>query len=153
VYALAGVTTRHNLLTLSIATDVKLKVADRVYYPDVMMARGRAATAKLVIEAPSLIVEVTSPDTRATDRREKLDAYRRIPGLEAYLIVDQRRRHVLAYVGDGTAQWLKQEFQGAEVIALAALEARVALDDIYEGVELPPLALGEEEWEDGRDDG
>jgi Uma2 family endonuclease len=44
------------------------------------------------------VVEVTSPGTRATDRREKLDTYRRIPSLSMYLIVEQRRRHVLAYI-------------------------------------------------------
>lgn len=169
VYAMSGVTTRHNLITLNIAThlraaarargcrvfaaDVKLKAADRIYYPDVLVACGRAAAVELIIEEPSLIAEVTSPSTRATDRREKLDAYRRIPRLGAYLIVDQRRRHVLAYVREGAAEWLKQEFQGADVIALPALEARMTMDDIYEGVELPPLAVGEEEWDGDWEEG
>jgi Uma2 family endonuclease len=163
VYALSGVTTRHNLITLNIAmhlraaarargcavfaTDVKLKVADRIYYPDLMLVCGRAATAELIIEAPSLIVEVTSPGTRATDRREKLEAYRRIPSLNAYLIVDQRRQHVLAYHRDG-AGWSKQELQAGDAVTLPALGARLALDDLYEGVTLPPMTVQEEEWTD-----
>jgi Uma2 family endonuclease len=164
-YAMPGVTTRHNLITLNLArhlhvtarargcyvfaTDVKLKVADRVYYPDVMVACGRAASVELIVEEPSLIVEVTSPSTRATDRREKLDAYRRIPSLGAYLIVDQRRRHVLAYLRAAAGEWSKQELSGTEELPLPALETRITLDEIYEGIELPPLAVGEAEpWEE-----
>jgi Uma2 family endonuclease len=164
VFGMAGVTTRHNLITLNLATqlrtpartrgcrvfatDVKLRVADRVYYPDVMLACGTAAAVDLIVEEPSLLAEVTSPSTRATDRREKLDAYRRIRSLGLYLIVDQRRRHVLAYLRDPAGDWLRQEFQGEEVIPLPALGARLALDGIYEGIDLPPMAVGEEEREE-----
>ena len=107
VYAMSGVTLRHNLITLNIvrglhgpararrcsvlATDVKLRVMDRIYYPDVIVACGKAAEVELIIDEPSLMVEVTSPSTRVVDRREKLDAYLRIPSLRQYLIVDQRR--------------------------------------------------------------
>lgn len=88
VYTMTGATTRHNLITLNIvshlrgaarshgcrvfATDVKLRSADRVYCPDVIVACGKAANVELIVEEPSLVVEVTSPSTRATDRREKL---------------------------------------------------------------------------------
>ena len=84
VHAMTGATTRHNLITLNIAahlrtaarargckvfaTDVKLRVADRVYYPDVIVACGRGADVGLIVEEPTLVVEVTSPSTRATDR-------------------------------------------------------------------------------------
>jgi Uma2 family endonuclease len=165
VYAMTGVTTRHNLITLNItrhlhaaarshgcrvfATDVKLRTADRIYYPDVLLACGRAAEVELIVEAPTLIVEVTSPGTSATDRREKLERYRSIPSLRVYLIVVQRRRHALAYVRDPSGEWLRTEFAGQDEIPLPDLGARIGLDDIYEEIALPPLAVGEElEWED-----
>ena len=165
VYAMSGVTTRHNLITLNLtshlrkparahgcrvfATDVKLRVAaDRIYYPDVMVACGKASHVELIIEEPGLVVEVTSPSTRATDRREKLDAYRRLPSLRMYLIVDQRRRHVFAYRRDG-GEWLRDEIAGDGVIPIPMLEIELTLDDIYDDVPLPALAVGEtEEWED-----
>ncbi|HXV85323.1 MAG TPA: Uma2 family endonuclease [Gemmatimonadales bacterium] len=166
VYAMSGVTTRHNLITLNIATylraaararrckvfatDVKVRAADRVYYPDVMVACGKAANVDLIVEAPTLVVEVTSPSTRATDRREKLDTYRRIPSLRVYLIVDQRRKYVLAYRRGPRGEWTRQEFSGEGRIALGALNTRITLDQIYEGVDLPPLAVGEDQpdWGD-----
>jgi len=71
------------------ATDVKLRSADdRIYYPDVMVGCGAATHVEMIVEAPSLIAEVISRATRATDRREKLDAYRRMPSL---LSVPDRR--------------------------------------------------------------
>lgn len=165
VFAMSGATTRHNLITLNLAaalrgaarargcrvfaSDVKLKAQNRVYYPDVMVACGTAATVELIVDEPSLVVEVTSPSTRATDRREKLDTYRRIPSLQGYLIVAQRRRHVLVYARDAGGEWLRDEVTGDDVIALPVLGTRIGMDAIYEDVDLPPLAVGEEEdWED-----
>lgn len=165
VYAMSGVTTRHNLINFNIArhlhpaarargcrvfiTEVKLRAAvDRIYYPDVIVACGKAAQVELIVEEPSLVVEVTSPGTRATDRREKLDAYRRMPSLQMYLIVDQRRRHVFVYRRDA-GEWLREEIAGDGVIPIPMLETELSLDDIYDDVPLPPLAVGEgEEWED-----
>ena len=169
VYAMTGASTRHNLITLNIvrhlhdaararrcrvfATDVKLRSADdRIYYPDVMVACGEATRVEMIVEAPSLIVEVTSRSTRATDRREKLDAYRRMPSLLVYLIVDQRRRHVLVYSRADGGGWERDEVDADGEIAVAFLDARITMDQIYEDVTLPPLAVGEgEEWEE--DDG
>jgi Uma2 family endonuclease len=112
VYAMSGVTLRHNLITLNLArrlhgpararrctvlvTDVKLLIGDRVYYPDGMVVCGKAAEVELIVGEPSLVVEVTSPSTRTTDRREKLDAYLKVPSLTQYLIVEQRRKQVLS---------------------------------------------------------
>src|SRR5689334_13798868 len=109
VFPMTAVTTRHSLITLNIATalrspakrrgcrvfasEVKVQVADRVYYPDVMVACGRAAEVEQIVEEPTFLAEVTSRSTRATDRREKLEAYKRLASLRCYLIVDQRRKH------------------------------------------------------------
>jgi len=167
VFAMSGVTTRHNLITINLvgvlrgvarrrgcrtfATDVKLRAAaDRIYYPDVIVACGKAAEVDLIVEAPSIVVEVTSPSTGATDRREKLDAYQRIPSLRLYLIVEQRHRRVLAYSRDAAGEWLREEFNGTGTVAVRALDATITLDDIYDDVPMPPLTVGEndagEEW-------
>ena len=165
-YAMSGVTTRHNLINLNItwhlrtaarahgcrvfAADVKLRAAaDRVYYPDVILACGKAAHVDLIVEEPVLVVEVTSPSTRATDRREKLAAYQHIPSLRMYLIVDQRRRHVFVYRRDAAGDWLREEVTGDGAIAIPTLGTQLGMDEIYDDVPLPPLAVGEDEaWGD-----
>lgn len=171
VYAMSGVTVRHNLITLNLvralhplarrrgchvfATDVKLRAGpDRIYYPDIMVACGSAASVERIVDAPSLVVEVTSPSTRATDRREKLEAYMRLPSLRAYLIIEQQRRHVLIYSRPDNADWVRDEITGNGEARIDALDASLTLDDVYEDVPLPPLAVGEsddDEW-NGDDD-
>jgi Uma2 family endonuclease len=163
-YAMSGPTTRHNTISLNIhhhlraaarrrgcrvfVEAIKLHILDRVYYPDVMVACGAAAEVELIIEEPRLVVEVSSPSTRATDRREKLDAYMRVPSLRLYLIVDQRRKHVIVYSRDGEGDWIRDEIEGDDTIAMPFLETSLALAQIYEDVTLPPLKVREgEDWE------
>src|SRR3712207_5413407 len=105
VYAMSGVTARHDLIAGTIfslllaaeantacrvfTSDMRLEVAeDRYYYPDVAVVCTPVAELDIVARGPCVIVEVTSPNTARIDRGEKLDAYRRIPTLRTYLIVD-----------------------------------------------------------------
>jgi len=164
VYAMSGPTTRHNTISLNIhrhlhsparrrgcrvfVEAIKLHILDRVYYPDVMIACGSAAEVELIVEEPSLVVEVTSPSTRATDRREKLEAYMRVASLRLYLIVDQRRKHVIVYSKDQAGEWLRDEIDGEGAIEIPFLETPLALSEIYDDVTLLPLRVREgEDWD------
>jgi Uma2 family endonuclease len=165
VFAMTGATVRHNLITLNIAralhgaarkrgcrvlaTDVKLRAgSDRIYYPDIMMACGAAASVELIIEEPSLVVEISSRSTRAIDRREKLDAYMRVASLRTYLIVEQRRRQVLVYTRGAEGDWTRDEISGSGDARIDILDATLSLDEIYDDVPLPPLSVGEQDDED-----
>jgi Uma2 family endonuclease len=174
VFAMSGVTTRHNLINLNLShllrasakrrgcrvfgMEVKLRAAaDRIYYPDLIVACGKAAEVDLIIEQPSVVVEITSPSTRATDRREKLEAYQRIPSLRTYIVVEQRRRQVILYTREADGAWRRDELLGSGKVVIPALDATLTLDEIYEDVPLPPLSVGEEDdedydWEDEPDD-
>lgn len=162
VHAMTGTTTRHNLITLNIvralhgatrarrcrvfAAMVKLRAAvDRMYYPDLIVACGKAAEVEFIVEQPSLVVEVTSPSSRATDRREKLEAYLQLASLRTYLIVAQRLRHVIAYTRSASGEWIRDEFRGEGEIAIPFLETQLTLDEIYDDVPLPPPRVKEGE--------
>jgi Uma2 family endonuclease len=119
-----------------------------VYYPDIVVECGGKADARQVIDAPTLIAEVLSPSTQSTDRGEKVVAYCAMQSLAAYVIVDSRRRRVIVYARTKAGDWDRLELSGNDVIDLSALDATIALDEIYEGVSLPPLAVGEEMAED-----
>jgi Uma2 family endonuclease len=164
VFAMSGVTTRHNLINLNLSRllhaatrrrgcrvfgmDVKLRAAaDRIYYPDAIVACGKAAEVDLIVELPTVVVEITSPSTRATDRREKRDAYQRIPSLRTYVIVEQRRRQVTLYTRDADGEWERNELTGSGDVVIPAIDATLTLDEIYEDVPLPPLVIGEDETE------
>ena len=163
VHALTGGTVRHSLLTLNlvrllhgpararhcvvVASDVPLlAAADRVYYPDVMLACGRTPHDERIIEQPVLVAEVTSPSTRATDQREKVEAYCRLDALRLYLIIDQRRRHVVAYARESLEQpWQRAEYSGLEEqITVPSFGTTFTVGALYDGVELPPLMVRDE---------
>jgi Uma2 family endonuclease len=160
VHAMTGASVRHNKIignlyrVLHAAArgsacgvffeSVKLRAANEVmYYPDIMVACGEAADVDEVIEAPCLIVEVTSPSTAATDRREKLTVYREIPSLRAYLLVEQRRRQAIVYTRTLDRAWERKELMGEESVELPCLRCRLTLDEVYDSVRLPTMRVGE----------
>jgi Uma2 family endonuclease len=158
VYALSGATARHNLIAGTIfslalgaerspcrvfMSDMRLEVAgDRYYYPDVVIVCTPIAERDVVARGPCVVVEVTSPSTARTDRGEKLDAYRRVRTLLAYLIVDHRWRRVERHWRESAGgEWRCEEISGdAETpIAVPCLDVSLSLDAIYRRVELPPV--------------
>ena len=158
VYAMSGVTLRHNQISLNIAihlsaaagdgpcrvlsTDVRLRVdADVYYYPDAMVVCGKVAELDIVVTEPCVVVEVTSPSTGRIDRGEKLAAYRSIPSVRAYLIVDHRRRRVERHWrADATAPWDRKEIVGDGTVGVPCLDVELPLDTIYHRVDLASIA-------------
>jgi Uma2 family endonuclease len=158
VYAMSGVTFRHNRISRNVvvrlaaaagdgpcevfSSDVRLRAADDVYYyPDVMVICGRVAELDTVATNPCVVVEVTSPSTARIDRGEKLSAYRAISALRAYLIVDHRRRRVERHWrADATAAWMRDEIVGDGNVPVPCLDVELALDAVYHRVDLATIA-------------
>ena len=106
-----GVTLPHNRISLnfSIAFDrifdtragevfieaVRVRVSPTQYrYPDVVAICGEPETdgeKPPALLNPSVIVEVLSASTEATDKREKFEQYRRMPSLTDYILAAQDR--------------------------------------------------------------
>jgi Uma2 family endonuclease len=161
VYAMSGATARHNTIAGTIFTrlftaaedgrcrvfmsDMRVEAAaDKYYYPDVVVLCTRIAELDVVARGPCVVVEVTSPSTARIDRGEKLEAYRRIPALRAYLIVDHRRRRVDRHWRDAEGgDWLHEELVAEGRLSIPCLDVELTLDEIYRRVELP--AVGEPE--------
>ncbi len=75
------------------------------YYADVMVVCG-AAAHRLYEENPALVIEVLSPSTADTDRREKALAHTSSASLAAYILVDpDRRRFEVAEASAGPLTW------------------------------------------------
>jgi Uma2 family endonuclease len=156
-FAMTGGTVRHSTITLNIAshlrararggacrvfvTDLKVRAASDVfYYPDVVVQCTPAADTDVYVHEPCLIIEVTSRSTAATDRREKLVAYRQIETLRAYLVVHHGRRRVDVHSrGVGTDAWTHVIIAGDGVVPIPSPEGTLPLDLIYEGVSLPAV--------------
>ena len=89
-------------------SDRKLQVAaGDVYYPDVMVVRGKAADVQYEADA-AVLVEVLSPSTRSQDRREKVRSYATLPSITHYVIVgpEVRRIEVAHWDSDRKLAWV-----------------------------------------------
>ena len=94
----------------------------------------------VVTKSPCVVVEVTSPSTARIDRGEKLDAYRQLATLHAYLIVDHRRRRVERHWRDVAGEWQREDLVTEGRVPIPCLGVELTLDEIYERVELPAVA-------------
>ena len=157
VYAMTGATRRHNRIVGNIfarlwtaarggpcrvyTEAVKLRAArDVIYYPDVMVACGAEGDDPLVEHAPCLVVEVLSPSTESTDRREKALVYKSLSGLEAYLVVHQASRRVERHWRGEDGAWRYSDVVDEGRVPAPCPEAELTLGEIYEG--LDPAAPG-----------
>jgi Uma2 family endonuclease len=167
VFAMSGVTRRHNAISGNVYmrlrtaarggpcrvhfAEVKLRTGRVVYYPDGMVACGPPPADERLEDAPTLVVEVVSPSTQSTDRREKLMVYKGIPSVTTYLIIDQMQRCVDRHWRDTDGDWRHDVIvdDGAVPVAFGPVSLTLTLDEIYEGVTLPTpeerLRLREEE--------
>ena len=152
VYAMAGASDDHNRIAGNIfaelrerlrghrcepfINDMKVKIppafADVYYYPDVLVACDPTDNARYFRERPTVIIEVLSPETERTDRREKAIAYRQIPTVEGYVLVEQERMAatILRRTEPG---WQSDVIEGpGSILKLPGIGVEIPLERIYE---------------------
>ena len=159
IHATAGASRRHGLIVMNVAgqlwaalrggpsethaNDVKVQAAvDVIYYPDVVVTCDPDDRDPLIVNAPKVVVEVLSPTTATTDRREKMIYYRQIPSLLCYLIVHQDQRRIEQHWRDNVEDpWefsmLLPELKS--VVRTPGLDVEMSFDEIYQGVSFDPV--------------
>lgn len=157
VFAMAGANEAHVTVALNIAmqlrqhlagtpcrtfiTDMKLRVeaADAYFYPDVMVCCSAADTRDpLVKREPVLLVEVLSPATAAYDRGDKFAAYRRLPGLREYLVVDVDSRRCDLHRLNEQGLWVLYPFDPGQAVELDSVALTIPAAALW--AEVPPPA-------------
>ncbi|MCC6899993.1 MAG: Uma2 family endonuclease [Polyangiaceae bacterium] len=126
-YAMGATTPRHAQLCARLAGQLPARGAcsayaaglvvyvaelDRGFLPDLTVVCGAPVEAEGkpgAVTNPAIVFEVLSPSTQAHDRTTKLDAYRRLESLEAYVIVHQEgvRAEVHRRTAEGT--WTSED--------------------------------------------
>ncbi len=163
-YAMSGAKRAHNLIASNLlyrargaashrpacqvfGPDMKVHVEAHncFYYPDLSVCCDPTDRDDRYLVRPCFIVEVTSPSTAAIDRREKRASYLTLTALEEYVIVDQGQMWVELF-RRAAAGWRKSTLiEPDEAIESSCLGLHLDLRQIYEGVELPPVRVGEPE--------
>ena len=115
---------------------VKLQVADdTIYYPDFMIVCHPDDTDAFVVDRPCVVVEVVSPSSRVIDRREKVMAYRRVPSLLAYLVIEQDEPSVQRHWRTPDGTWLHGTIAVEGVVPIPCLDTELTLEDIYRRID------------------
>jgi Uma2 family endonuclease len=108
-------------------------------YPDVMVVQGQpiyTGTNTTTITNPQIIVEVLSPSTQNYDQGDKFMYYRSIPEMQEYILIDQKKFHIVQHTKTPEGKWLLSESEGEDaVLKLNAIEFQITAQDLYEGVD------------------
>jgi Uma2 family endonuclease len=161
IWAMAGATEEHILVTGNVAaelrtrlkgrpcrtysTDMRVQVGrDGLYtYPDVVVVCGEPRfldARKDTLLNPLLIVEVLSESTEAYDRGLKFARYRALESLREYVLISQTSPLVERYVRKDNGTWLYSAAEGLEAsVALDSLGCVLPLAEVYDRVEFPAL--------------
>jgi Uma2 family endonuclease len=149
-YAMVGGTEAHNLVAMNLSgalfavrggcrvfqQGMKLRVATKdaesFFYPDVMAVCDPADRDPRWKERPVFLAEVLSPSTEHNDWGVKLFAYRAIPSLEEYLVVDARAAAATLY--RKAHGWRGEELDLDAAPHLSTFDLRLDFETLYAGV-------------------
>ncbi|GMV41880.1 MAG: hypothetical protein AMXMBFR64_35960 [Myxococcales bacterium] len=158
VFAMVGVTLNHGQIAGNLSmhlgvqvrshgcrffvSDVKVQVeaADAFLYPDFVVSCEPGPGTSHIAASPRLIAEILSPSTASFDRGRKLEMYRSIPTLEDYLLIDAERVSVHRLHRTAVGPWVLEVYGRGDRFELPSVGATLAVDALYDGVELPPPA-------------
>lgn len=153
IFAMTGASIRHNVIAGNLFAELRthlkgtpcraliegvklrLRKEQSYFYPDVMVTcedrLQELDSQQQIVEAPLVVIEILSPTTEATDRREKLRAYRTLPSLKEYLLVSQEQAQVEIYRRRGDIGWDIITYEPGDTVEIASLELQLGMDEIY----------------------
>lgn len=149
VYAMVGASKRHNLIAINLLTalrthlksspckvyftDVKVKISDIFYYPDLFVSCTENKLSAYYETDPVIVVEVLSPSTEAKDRFEKRLVYKRLESLREYVLVEQDKIQIDVYrrVSDG---WMVENYAIGDFVTFESIGFTVPIESFYADV-------------------
>ncbi|MDO9423237.1 MAG: Uma2 family endonuclease [Methylobacter sp.] len=145
VYAMAGASENHNLLSLNMASelraqlkgtpcrafmaDMKVKVGANFFYPDVMVVCQKDDANEYYKNAPVIIVEILSKSTRHFDQTDKRLRCQQIPTLEEYVLIEQDKGEIQVF--SKKHHWQSFYYYLGGEITFSSLGVTVQVEDIY----------------------
>lgn len=166
IYAMAGASTKHNLITRNVtsslhhslkdinspcetfSSDMKVKVSDKntsFFYPDVMVVCDNDSDDDYYKKSPVIIVEVLSKSTRKNDFTTKMMSYFNIRSLEEYVLIEQDFCQIQVY--RKTKNWQSASYFLGDEITFNSIKTTLTVEDIYYHVNNDDMARFLEEKE------
>ncbi len=154
IFAMAGANNAHNLISgnafviaklaakaskcRAYMNDMKLRTPEpdsNGYYPDVFVTCDSDDFNTDLKTTACFILEVLSASTEDIDRGEKWQNYRKLPSLQAYILVSQTQKYVEVYRHMPDGSWRYEVLEDEGILELPCINASMTLEDIYEDVD------------------
>jgi Uma2 family endonuclease len=148
VFAMAGASRNHQRLVGNLhtalnqylnekpcepfANELKVKADHCFFYPDITVVCDDQQGDDYYTEKPSIIIEVLSKTTRRLDKTVKLAAYKTLPSLQEYVLIEQD--HVEVEVFRRSQNWFAEHFFLGDSIHFESINFSVKIVDLYHRV-------------------
>jgi len=150
VFAMVGASASHNLISINVLmalslhlkgkpcrpyiNDMKVKIAENFYYPDVVVDCSDISNDAYFVETPILIVEVLSASTKTYDKTFKLQQYKNISTLQEYVMVEQNTQ--LVEVVSRLDGWQPHYYELGESFMLQSVGLKMSVAEVYDGIKM-----------------
>lgn len=152
IFAMVGCSARHNRVILNMASllgdqldgtkyqvfaqSMKVTIHEGVLYPSVIVTCEKVeADDEQTLNAPTLIIEVLSPNSTGYDKRDKFILYRSLPSLREYALIDSSKREVEVFTLANDGAWILTDQTTANVLTLASIDCKLPMGSVFKGVE------------------
>ena len=145
LYGMVGASDRHEEIALNLAAalqrhlrggpcrtykgDMKLRIGDDFYYPDVFVRCSESRGDPYFKTDPIMVAEVLSPSTQRYDRGDKRQAYLGLKSLQEYILISQTEVHVEVVRSAESSSTVLRSTQDA--LVLDSLEFSITLEELY----------------------
>lgn len=154
MFAMAGATREHILISQSVSLQIGLQIRNRrcelyssemrvlvsetgLYtYPDIVVVCDEPKfvdqnTPDTLLN-PTLVMEILSQSTREYDEIGKFEHYRSIDSLQEYVLVDQYRPLIKQYSRSPDNQWSSVETSSVdEMVTFRSIDCTMLVKDVY----------------------
>lgn len=161
---MAGARLMHNVLCVNMSTALRNKLRGKgcstlssdtriqnprtpaYLYPDVVVVCGKPEIQKHhSLVNPTLVVEVTSPQSVEYDRTTKLLIYDAIPSVQEYMIVSHKAQEIMLFRRDEALRLAFVEI-ATEQLVLTSVHCTLSIAEIYDDTDFDEIDdINEEE--------
>jgi len=161
IFAMSGAKMPHNTISKNLlgtlftklkgkkcqpyGSDVRIHIESNTLfaYPDISIICDEVITRNnddFNVLNPVVIIEILSQSTKNYDRGEKFKLYRDIPTLKEYILIDSESIYIETFRLNEKNHWELEEYNFVtEELYVKAINEKILIADIYEGVKIPEL--------------
>jgi Uma2 family endonuclease len=109
---------------------VQLPTDVEIFYPDIFVYCGQRNRLSYYLTDASLIVEILSESTEDYDRTGKFEAYKLVPSLQTYVLVNQQTMEVEVF--RRANGWTMDKYGPSDTFTVDGVATTISVAEIYQ---------------------